>query len=129
MRVIFARCCKRNAHTNSFVLSKKVSLLASTEKMRLKWPYLKSAMIRLTINFIRCRVKLSQLLFVTAHRKTKGNLSTILHFFQSITPFFFILCTHHHHHQSSFNSVFSSSPKVAEYTSSPPRPPSLLPSI
>ena len=34
-----------------------------------------------------------------------------------------------HHHQSSFNSVFSSSTKVAEYTSLPPRSLSLLPSI
>ena len=37
--------------------------------------------------------------------------------------------TFNRHLQSSFNSVFSSSPKVAECTSSPPRSLSLLPSI
>ena len=42
---------------------------------------------------------------------------------------FLILLQSHHHHQSSFNSVFSSSPKVAEYNSFPPQSLSLLPSI
>ena len=41
----------------------------------------------------------------------------------------FVYFRHHHHDQSSFNSVFSSFPKVAAYTSSPPRSLSHLPSI